>query len=301
MSENRYFSQEGGHGEDAAQNCEHLRNMTTDELIEELAEKWDAMDETDYDTALIDAYLAVLEEKSPITPNFDADASLTAFQEKHARLFEKTEPVRHVRLAANPPMPRRRIRFVQLVAAAIVVMLGCMVVAQALGYNVFGTIARWTEETFHFGAAEQSREGLPSNTVTVGETEYSSLQEALTAYGITEPLAPNWYPEGFEVRAITVTPQLGAIKIRASYQAEEKSFSITIWQYETEENMESGTFEKDATDVTLYERGSITHYIMSNNAHLTATWVNGKILCSISGDLHEDELKQMINSIYDEG
>ena len=29
------------------------------------------------------------------------------------------------------------------------------------------------------------------------ELEFTSLQEALDAYGITEPLAPKWVPEGF--------------------------------------------------------------------------------------------------------
>ncbi len=38
---------------------------------------------------------------------------------------------------------------------------------------------------------------------------------------------------------------------------------------------------------------------MSNNGQLKAAWTNQNMVCSISGDLSEEELKKMIDSIYE--
>ena len=42
------------------------------------------------------------------------------------------------------------------------------------------------------------------------------------------------------------------------------------------------------------------HYIMANNERLTATWIAGeKTVCSISGNLTIEQIKHMIDSIYE--
>jgi hypothetical protein len=38
---------------------------------------------------------------------------------------------------------------------------------------------------------------------------------------------------------------------------------------------------------------------MSNEGQIRAAWTNQNLMCSISGDLSENELKQMIDSIYE--
>lgn len=297
MPENEFSSRKNGRDEDTAQNHEHLDEMTADELTDALSDMWDEMDETNYDPAKMDAYLAELEKQEPISPDFDVDASLAAFHEKHAWLFKQATPVQ-IPTAAKP-VHRRRWR-PSLVAAIILVMILCsMMTAQALGFDVFGAIARWTEETFHFSTSTQSADNQQSSSVMT-EGEYATLQEALDSCGISEPITPSWLPDGFEADTITVTPQVGIVRIRASYRAHDRNFSVMIRQYDSPENMDSATFEKDSADIIVYEQGSITHYIMSNNASLTATWMAGEqLLCSISGDLTVDEMKQIINSIYE--
>lgn len=58
-------------------------------------------------------------------------------------------------------------------------------------------------------------------------------------------------------------------------------------------------FEKDSENITKYESNDVTHYILSNNASYVATWANDTLVCSILGDITVDELKQMIDSIYE--
>ena len=51
--------------------------------------------------------------------------------------------------------------------------------------------------------------------------------------------------------------------------------------------------------MSVYERDGIEHYIMTNNRQINAVWTNKNYECSIGGDISEDELRKMIDSIYE--
>lgn len=299
MPENEFSSRNNGHDEDAAQNHKHLDELTADELTDALSDMWDAMDESNYDPTQMDAYLAELEKREPISPDFDVDVSLAAFQEKHARLFEQTPPVQLS--TTKKPVHRRRWR-TSLVAAivAVVMMFFSMVTAQALGVDIFGAIARWTADTFNFSIASHPSNNQDNMPIPATDGEFATLQDALDAYGISELVAPQWYPAGLETVKLTATPRNTGITIQGVYDTKETSITISIRQYATAQDAQIGigTFEKDADTVTQYECNNITHYILSNNSNYIATWANDTLVCSISGNLTVDELKQIINSIY---
>ncbi len=294
MSDNWYTPHSGKPCGDAAQINEHLNKMTADELIDELADKWDSMGELDYEPQLIGAYLNALDEKDPLTVDYSAESSLAAFREKHAPLFEAAQPAPK----SSDPLPffkpKHRLKVIRLAAAAMAMLLAGMISVQALGIDVFGSIARWTEDTFHFSAPAQT-----DDAQAAPDREYANLQEALNSYDIPVPVVPNWYPPGFERTEIKVFPTSDSVKVQAVYENGEKGFIITIRRFETSEDVQSGTFEKDNSSVAPYEIDGITHYILSNYDQRSAIWTNQNIMCSISGNLTEDELKQMINSIYE--
>ena len=296
MPENEFSSWNNGHDEDAAQNHKHLDELTADELAAALSDMWDAMDESNYDSTQMDAYLAELEKREPISPDFDVDASLAAFQEKHARLFEQTPPVQ-LSTAKKPVHRRWRISLVAAIVA-VVMMFCSMVTAQALGFDIFGAIARWTEETFHFNIPTQSSDNQQNIPAPATDGEYTTLQEALDAHGILETVSPQWYPNGDEV---SVSYRETGVTIRADYETDGESISVFVRQFATMEDASIGigTFEKDGTDVVQYECNGIVHYIISNNSYNTATWTNNTLVCSISGDLTVSETEKMINSIYE--
>lgn len=298
MPENEFSSRNNGHDEDAAQNHKHLDELTADELTDALSDMWDAMDENNYDPAQMDAYLSELEKREPISPGFNVDASLAAFQEKHAQLFAQTAPVQ--KFSAAKPVHHRRWR-ASLVAAIIAVMMICsMITAQAFGFDVFGAIARWTEETFRFSTSAQTSGDQQNIPVPETDGEYATLQDALDAYGILETVSPQWYPTGLKTTEISISHRETGITIRADYEADGKLVSVFVRQFVTAEDaaIGIGTFEKDNTNVVQYERNGIVHYIVSNNSYNTATWTNDTLVCSISGDLTVNEMEKMINSIY---
>lgn len=299
MSEKCYFRHRGGQNGETSQIDKHLSSMEPDELIDELADKWDAMDDKDFDPELIDAYLAALDKMDPIASDFDAEASLADFHDKHALLLRQTAPAPK----SSDTLPRvgqhrHHQRTARLIAAVVAVTLVCMIAAQALGYDVFGIIAHWTEETFHFTPSEQT-EPEQVDVDSFDTTAYQSLQEALDAYGITTAVAPNWYPADFEMSGIKITSASYEVKFRAIYEAGEKFIAVTVRQYGSAGDASSEAFEKSDSTVLKYESGGVTHYLMSNNGQLKAAWTDQNMVCSISGDLSEDELKKMIDSIYE--
>lgn len=299
MREKDFSPQYDERSGESAQNHQHLNGMPIDEMTDKLTELWDSIDETTFDADQVDALLAEMEELEPITPEIDVEASLADFHEKHARLFELAPPAQENN--TNKPVRRRFLRVALVAAAAIALMLSSMITVQALGVDVFGAIAQWTDDVFHF--AISGNEDLDSENVPflVTDTERETLQDTLNAYGIQNAIAPQWFPDGFELSEIRVSHLEANMVISAYYKFDEKEITIFIREFfsEDEAKIAVGNSEKDSDDVIPYSENGITHFIISNNSFNTATWTSSTYVCSISGDLTIDELEKMINSIYE--
>ena len=301
MLEKDFSSQYDGRGGDAAQNHKHLNEMTIDEMTDRLSELLDSIDETTFDPAQLDALLAGMEELEPISPEIDVEASLAYFHEKHARLFEQAMPAKkHYK---NKPVRRHFLRAALVAAVAIALMLCSMITVQALGFNLFGVIAQWTDDVFHFSVS--GNEDLDSDNVPVlvSDKNFKALQDMLDAYGVSKVVCPKWFPEGTALTEINVSHLSATMVIRADYEFADKQISIFIREYFSEEDAKIalGNFEKDSCDGIPYNKCDIIHYMFSNNSCSTVTWINGAFACSISGDLTIDELEKMIDSIYEGG
>lgn len=243
----------------------------------------------------------------------DVDAAWESFQQNYLptagdgrSLYEDCEddlsPSRHARSLhpGNALRPHRRVRRV-ILAAALLAVLGGSIAAQAAGLDIFGIIAHWTAETFHFeitGTSDRNESSQPA-LAPGAKAEYASLQEAADAYGITG-VVPAWWPDGFELAELKTSVNQNRVMINAFYQAGAKSFTASIRQYAFAESAGTVIYEKDGNKVILYEKNGIVHYIMSNLDQKRAVWKSGLLECSISGDLTEQELKKMVDSIYQE-
>lgn len=66
--------------------------------------------------------------------------------------------------------------------------------------------------------------------------------------------------------------------------------------------MEDGlkaNIEKTEENIEAYTVNDISHYILSNTDVQNATWLTGSTLCITNGALSEEEIKTMIDSIYE--
>ena len=296
MPENRTHPVNRSPKEDSSQINEHLNNMPIDKLTDALADMWDAVDDFTYSAAEMDACLEEIEQIEA-APEFDVNASLNRFLDKHSRLVECAS-----RTSKKSRPNTSRWKPSVAAAIAVLVVLGSLVTAQALGIDVFGAIARWTDETFHFSASSQneadSYTDIQNSTDQSLDGEYTSLQDALDACGIKQSVIPQQLPNGFELAKVSVYSLPSQVEIEAMYTSNDRIFSLVIFRYNSPEVVGQTIFEKDSEDMILYDKNGITYYIMSNNQELTAVWMPQELLtCAITGDLSIVEVESIIDSM----
>lgn len=279
----------GGKGRDMAQIYQHLRSKDSTELTDELAELTEEITSGSCDLELLNAYLEVLDEKDPLPFEIDPEESLAAFHEKHGLLEEELSSPRRKR----PKSPR----FPTKAAASIAAVLICgSVLAQACGVNIWGTIARFTSETFHMEKAEVPYAEITIHPIAEGDSaEYDSLQDAVSAFGITDPLAPTWVPERFGSPDVHVEYKSSGICIFADYETEKDSLSI---RFNESSRSTQRMVEKDSSpDISHICRG-IDHHIVVDQSLVKVSWSNGVFECHMSGTMTEKEAREIIDSIY---
>ena len=185
-----------------------------------------------------------------------------------------------------------------LIAAAVVAVLfglGSM----AGSSRLWESVVHLTQGTLQIVPPGASQSGQTSAQPPLEELEFTSLQEALDAYGITEPLAPKWLPEGFEGQGVTTDVDPDFIRIAEIYRLNKREIQITIRCYNSEDALDKVSVEKeDEQQDVKYIRGGVEHSVAQNRAIHTASWTNGLNVVSIIGDVTEEELEQMIDSIY---
>lgn len=127
---------------------------------------------------------------------------------------------------------------------------------------------------------------------------YHALQAALEDCGITESLAPTWYPAGLEVSAPDILSDNFSDTVYIYFSDNNDRFLIIdVTCYRSAVYLNSLEFEKDSGLVEQYSNGTKMFYIFTNTDTITATWSDGMTILSISGNLSIDEIKDVIDSI----
>ena len=282
-----------------------LDAMSAVELAEALEHALDAMTEEDYDEAVIDAYLDALDRKAPMPETPNAAAAYAGFQQSLRDLQPNAAPLT-ARTSAKPSSRSRHILRAGLIAVvAVLLMLGGMITVQAAGIDVFGAIARWTENVFSFGSVHRNGGGdeiiAPSQqSILEHQLEYTSLQEALDDYGITEVTAPTWFPEGYMLTGFSVIniEGIGRFVLSASYENDECLLRIGITRYSDKPVQQ---VEKTDTIVESIEISGITFHFIENTDNYSVAWFTEHYECCIWGpyNMGIDVLREMVYSMFD--
>lgn len=262
-----------------------LREKPLSELMEEI-KKLSSISDCDVD--LLCAYLDVLEEKDPVLPpDRDPAAQYEKFKEDHAELFDAPERAAKQALPRKGRFPRVKKVLTALAAAFCVVVL----VADASGAGVIGRLIEWGTETFSLRPASGVME-----LETADENGFRSLQEALAYYEVENPAIPNWIPERYTIDGITVLELDDSIIISGKYTADGQKFLIRA----SIPFGEAFTFETNIADEYVpYTSKNGISFILSGNSKLDrAVWTTDDYSYSVTGDITEDELKQMLDSIW---
>ncbi len=272
-----------------AVSTENLKAMSPAELADTLELALDSMTEENYDPDLIDAYLDALDQKAPMPEEPQVEEAFKAFKSRLSVIPFENKTVAQEHDSGHRARPRPFKKAIVTIAATVSILFVLMIGAQAAGIDVFGNLARWTDEVFFF---------IPSSSETYTSEFSAALQAALERAELPKELAPTWFPEGFTAEEPEFWDDDVSTAVGISFvNPEGKSFIVSIDFYKEAGAIETLPFEKDAGNVEVYISKNRTFYIMSNiNVHF-AVWTDGNLLESIRGDLSVDQIKAMIDSI----
>lgn len=269
--------------------------MSTAELEQLLRLDFQASEDGEDD---LDAILYISDLLAKRNGLFYSDTAWKQFQTQYRpyadgrSLYDfEGEEVSSVRPAVRPRSAGPLRRLAILVAALIACLLGGMVVAQAAGVDVFGAIARWTDETFRFVSAG-SDDTIGSGT---DQGDIGQLQSVLQVLGM-DGMFPTWHPDGFIPGELEVTDLNISVSAHMDFFGGDRTYAVAI-QHFTQPTDNTGTFEKDDTPVEEYDHNGQTFYILSNLDSLTATTFDGEFMTMIYGTLTREEIKAIIDSI----
>lgn len=217
-----------------------------------------------------------------------------AFEKKMQKLIQR----------ADHPVRYRCLRTLRIAVALAALLTLLTVATAAAGYDIWRMLAEWTAEkiTLLPGQIEYA----DSDDIHIPEEpgEYTDIQEALTAYGINHPVVPQWMPEGFVLEELIIDDDnfRGEINFVTLYSNGENTIIFQVNVYLEHENGRKEDFShiyKDEGDPIPYVVGDVTHLLTTNAGRSVALWANGPMECFINGDITIEELKQMIDSIYE--
>lgn len=305
MSEIRRDPAFSGAGESSEQIQGHPSQceIQIERLQDQLADLLYPSDGGEIDNEALDALLEQMEAVCPLPASLstDPEEGLERFRRRYASVIDETNAGNPAGASSAVSRKRHSIQpFVRALpfAAAFILLFGT-VTAQAFGVDVFSAIARWTAEIFRLDGGS-----TPYATVTVRplengeEATYESLEQAVEVFGIDAPLVPKEIPERFELVQVAASCYKMGILIYADYESEDGGY-LQI-RYNEAASQEFNTLEKENGEVISYFKGGIKHRLASDLGRQKAVWQNGDFECRIAGNVTEQEIIVMINSIYKE-
>ena len=174
------------------------------------------------------------------------------------------------------------------IAAVISLLLGFgAVTAYARKGALWNVVVNWSQGSFRLADPNEPKPG-----------PFYALATALRGCGIREPLVPKWLPDGYGEGTFQFEDISGFMQFYSTCYNGEKEIHMNVFRYSSEQRPET-VYESDTSvPYEIYEAGGVEHYLMMNDKYRRAVWMNGDLECSILGEVSEQEMKRIIDSIY---
>lgn len=294
-----------------------LNRLDTKTLKQILRDNFESEDSgTPEDDEFITCVMEVVAQREADNPrfqNFDVDAGWRDFQQNYQPREEAVAPVcgetapdglikndeREKQTKLKAPQPKRAVhRILRIAVIAAIVACLCVAAASALEVNIFKMDAHWTQDIFQFRSEASISQNATYESGAFLE-DGQTLKTLLTEESITQRVYPKWIPDGYTFLEYSASSDMEEPMFMSLYEnkAAEKPITVLVVAHNEPLGMWA---EKDAGNVSVYEKNNVKHYIMSNADTLVSTWFVDNLECSITGDVSELEMKAMIDSIYKE-
>lgn len=247
------------------------------------------------DTSGIEKYLSILQSRAPVIEEYDSEVQWAKLEEAHPLAFEDSSQLEEM----TSPLSARKeklhhVRHIHMltrgagVAAAVIVL--STVTANALGFHPIHAILQWAEGVVRVCINPSGTMELPDDTTS----EYHSLAEALKCNGIDTDGLPTWIPQDYSISGVTAKITDGVTRCVAVFESERGELTMRVTAYSMENT--AATEERDETSV-CYSRGGVDYYIISNYDQSKVGWQLGLNTYVIGGQISENEVKEIIDSI----
>ena len=265
-------------------------SMSTEELQEILRKHASGELETEPDTQDLFEIMEVLSKRRKTENPQAFRSNEEAFAEFKQYYMPKEKDV-----SVQPKkfrMPTRLLKTTAAVFAVVVILVaGMTVTANAFRFDLWGKIASWTKEIFHFSDVSGDNDPKPDKEFSV---EYDQLREIFAAHNIDEGIAPAWLPDGFKHKDIIVMDSPKVRAIQAVFENNNVELIISIRQTI---GVPAKQVEKTEDLLEIYTANGVNYYIFSNTDTLQVVWSIGEFECKIVGEITIEEMKAMIDSI----
>lgn len=261
-------------------NRDELEQLSPEELAQAMEQALDDMTEDTYDQAVIDAYLDALDAKTPIPEAPDVEESYGQFQAMLSQALPDE----------TPSKPKRRgavLRMTLRVALAAAFVFSCLMMAQASGLDLWGTVARWTDDGFRFQLVED-------NTPQWYDDYWTDLE----VVGIEEDQLPTWLPQDYAVDAIQVSKKLDRNEVQVLLTSQDQpEIRCSMSIFSDPETMSALVFSKDNRPVEEFQVNGKTVYLLHNEDTVMAVCQHQNVIYCLSGNIGRETASQFYASI----
>ena len=268
---------------------DNIDALSNTQLLEEIDSLFETSTDKDLDVDRLEACLAKLQERAPVMEDYDPAQAWEKLQTDHPLLFEsedaQTQPDKAIK---HFKRPRKLLRIVAIAAA---MLFALVISASALGFKPITKIVEWSKETFVLRVTSSGEMKLPESE----DSEYRSLQEAVESDGYDAGFCPSWIPKDYSVSAINRIVSDKSVLYLAEYTSERGNLLMTA-QLLTSSTSDV-LFEKDASAIEYLYKDT-NFYIYTNTGTPCTVWQQNDFLCSLDGNVTEEELYKIIHSIF---
>ena len=215
-----------------------------------------------------------------------------AMQPKLDIIDEELEAIAHYQ--ARNGMRRKVKRTLLLVACALLVC-GC---ALATGIKLLDLKVGVIDGALAISVQRNQNESTLQREAGTGWGD--ALDQALVERDIRAAM-PKWIPEGFVLADIIVDDAHEVVRISAWYENGEDVIHFSVIQVQ-ESGMIDAFYEMNEESLRTETVGNLEVYFFDNSARNSAAWQEDEYLVYFSGDISEQEVEKMVQSIFeDEG
>lgn len=261
-------------------NRDELERLSPEELAQAMEQALDQMTEDTYDQAVIDAYLDALDAKTPLPEAPDVEESYGQFQAMLSQALPDEAPSK----------PKRRgsvLRMTLRVALAAAFVFSCLMMAQASGLDLWGTVARWTDDGFHFQLVEND-----------SPQWYDDYWTDLEVVGIEEDQLPTWLPQDYALDAIQVSKKLDHNEVQVLLTSQgQPEIRCSMSIFSDPETMSALVFSKGNRPVEEFQVNGKTVYLLHNEDTVMAVCQHQNVIYCLSGNIGRETASQFYASI----